>query len=121
MSDIGIGLTKAEILHLVTDYVSKSDQKNKFANGVPGVKWYRLFINRWSHVLSTRLAQNLPINRATAITTERIEEWFKIVADKIEKIQLEYGKLIPAENYWNTDESGFSCDQGRHNILTKKG
>ena len=85
LSDAGIGLTKCEILKLVQDYlkrIEKPGEEPLFKNGTPSDKWYRGFIESWKSILSPRMAQNLPINRAKGVNAETAEEFYKIVLKK---------------------------------------
>ena len=61
------------------------------------------------------------MNRANAITENVINAWFDMCSKKIADIETDYKQPIPASNIWNTDESGFCCDQGQHVILCRKG
>ena len=66
------------------------------------------------------MAQNLPINRAKGVNRDTAAEFNKIVLKKKTELENIYGP-IPAENWWNTDESGYCGDQGQKIILCRKG
>jgi hypothetical protein len=66
------------------------------------------------------MAQNLPINRAKGVNRETAEAFYNIVLKKKEELEKIYG-VIPAENWWNTVESGYCGDQGQKIILCRKG
>jgi len=120
LSDAGLGLTKYEILTLIADYLKKTNQEHLFKNGIPSDMWYRGFKKRWAKDLSPRMAQNLPINRAKGVNAETAGAFYDIVEKKKIELVAKYGP-IPAENWWNTDESGYCGDQGNKVILCRKG
>ena len=83
LADIGLGLTKKDILAVVNRYIAKDPKlKAKFPpNGVTD-RFYRSFMGRWDHTLSARIAQRLTVNRAQAITPESAKEFFEVVKKK---------------------------------------
>ena len=121
VSDIGLGLTKFEILTIVKEYLIKTEQTHVFPDGCPGPTWYKGFCERWKDQLRPRMAQNLAKNRAQAVTEETAKGFFQIVKKKLVEIELGYGKPLPPTNFWNCDESGYCSSQGDNVILCRKG
>ena len=120
LSDVGVGLTKYEILTAMESYAAKNKDKVSFKNGTSGDKWYRGFQKRWASIISPRMAQNLPINRAKGVNAETAEHFYQIVHNKKSELESEFG-VIPPTNWWNTDESGYCGDQGNNLIMCRKG
>lgn len=121
LSDIGLGLTKTDILAIIKQCCQTVDDcKNIFPPSGPTEKWYNGFMKRWKHVLSKRMASHLSYNRAKAVTKEKAQQFYQLIKSKKESLELEYGP-IPATDYWNTDETGFSGSQGDTIIVCRRG
>ena len=44
MQDIGFGLTREMVAHVITDYLATVSRPNPFHNNVPGPDWWALFL-----------------------------------------------------------------------------
>ena len=77
LADWGFGLTELQIKRIIQKYTITSNQ-NLFKNGVPGRKFFKGFNSRWGNIVSIRLAQNLPVNRAASLTTQRVDQFFSV-------------------------------------------
>ena len=97
-------------------FLTTSGIPNRFKNNTPGKKWFFHFRKRHAD-LTLRTAQNFPRNRAESLSKKVIEDFYKMVKDKYDELDM-YGKPT---HIWNADETGFSGDQGRQLILCKKG
>ena len=112
----GFGLNIYQVQIIVKDYLTTSGIPNRFKNNTPGKKWFFHFRKRHAD-LTLRTAQNFPRNRAESLSKKVIEDFYKMVKDKYDELDM-YGKPT---HIWNADETGFSGDQGRQLILCKKG
>jgi hypothetical protein len=117
MSDIGFSLTRNELLELVTNYLKKTEQTELFKNSTPTKNWYYSFIKRHRATLTTRKSNNMPSNRARSTNVKVIDRWF----DGLKLIYDEHNFYEKPCHVWNTDESGYQCDQGRFKVLCRRG
>ena len=90
---------------MVYSYLKESNQESIFKSGKPTDKWYYSFLNRHPD-LRVRLAQNIASDRARSVSNEILKDFY----DKLLKIIEENN--ITQEDIYNTDETGFQCDQG---------
>ena len=65
LAEWGFGVDRSEVILIVQDFIKLRNLQNKFKNGKPGIEWMLGFEKRWSDVISRRIGQNLPLNRAT--------------------------------------------------------
>ena len=77
LADQGFGVSDREIKTIIHDYLVRTKQ-NIFKKNYPGRTFFRLFKQR-HHMLSSKIAQNLPVNRAVAINNHSLDEFFKFV------------------------------------------
>jgi transposase-like protein len=116
LADWGFGLTKIQIKQVIQNYSISSNQ-NLFKNGIPGRSFFRGFLSRWNHVISRRLAGNLPVNRAAALSSHNINQFFDLCQKYYDYLDI-HNK---PQNVYNVDESGLSGSQGSLQIFCKKG
>ena len=75
LADWGFGVSDREFKTIIHNYLVRTKQ-NIFKNNYPGRTFFRLFKQRHHDILSSRLAQNLPVNRAIAINNHSLDEFF---------------------------------------------
>ena len=121
LSDIGLGLTKMDILAVVKSYCRKTNQNDLFPPSGPTDRFYYGFMARWKHLLSSRMANKLSVNRAKSVTKENAQKFYNMILNKKNELESEYGQPIPASNYWNADETGFCGSQGDTEIICRRG
>jgi hypothetical protein len=116
--DWGYGLTFSYIQSIIAEYLLQTEQQYSFKNGKPGKDWWYGFKNRWKTQLPLKLAENIASTRAASCTEEIINRYFINCQSKFneEGIDLNKGSFV-----WNCDETGFSGDQGRIEILCRRG
>jgi len=116
LSKWGFGLNTKQLQMIVRDYLTSTRTPNKFKDNTPGRKWFVLFRKRHEN-LALRVPQNFPKNRAEAISKSVIENFFNMVKEKYDELDL-HNKPT---HIFNADETGFSGDQGRQLIFCEKG
>ena len=116
-SDIGFGLNRDDVLSIVENYLKESNQMHLFKNKKPTKKWYKGFMKKYADEIRPRKASSMQSIRATASQPKVIDNWFKLVAEAYAKNNLE-GKPL---NVFNCDESGVQLDQGKVEIICRKG
>ncbi len=92
-------------------------KQNIFKNNYPGRTFFRLFKQRHHDILSSRLAQNLSVNRAIAINNHSLDEFFEICRKYYDHLELN----DKPQNIYNVDETGLSGCKGCTRILRKRG
>jgi hypothetical protein len=118
LGETGVGLNKYEIFNVIKRYMIQNDLQHLFQNATPSDKWYHGFLKRHPQ-LSIRVAQNLAVCRAKGITPEIAEEWYNCVAALYNECWPDGN--VPSTHLWNSDESGYSGDQGSMKVVVKKG
>ena len=84
--DFGFGREKADILEMVTHFITHSGRCNPFKDGVPGDDWFRSFCERWKQQLSARKPEILTISRAVACNEMVVRSYFTMLEDTIDKL-----------------------------------
>lgn len=49
LAEWGFGLDRQQLQKCVQDHVRRTDKKNPFRDGMPGIDWCRLFEKRWGN------------------------------------------------------------------------
>jgi hypothetical protein len=75
------------------------------------------FRNRWKDTLGFRLANNLNKQRAKCLTSKSVDDFFKLLADTVEKL----GLSDKPQNIFNVDETCFSSEPSRAKVFAQKG
>lgn len=116
MADKGLGVSKAEVGMKVREMVDTSGANHPFREGVPGRKWWNLFLARWPQ-LAERKAQTLDKGRAMALNAEALNGFFVNVRQVVEEHD-----LGPADIY-NCDETSFvaAVTEGGFKVLCLRG
>lgn len=113
MEKYGYGLSKKNVLQLVSDYIIDEKIPNPFKNNFPGDEWWLNFKKRQR--LSIKKPQNVEVARKKAQNPFTIFGYF----DRL-KITLDELNIQPS-NIWNLDESAFSHDPSKTKIVGGKG
>ena len=116
--DWGYGLTFSSIQSIISEYLLQTGQQMLFVNGIPGRDWWYGFLNRWKSDLSLRKAENIASLRASSCTQEIINKYFENCRKTFNEERID---LTKASFVWNCDETGFSGDQGKIEILCRRG
>ncbi len=61
--------------------------------------------------MSSRRAQNISRERAKALDEKTLDDYFKLIEEKINELDLKH----QPSHLWNVDETGFNGEQG--NVL----
>jgi hypothetical protein len=118
LSDWGYGLTVANVQSIVREYLEQTNQKQLFKSGKPSRDWWYGFSKRWKHEISLRKADNISSNRAASCTDEIVNHYFETCAKQFALAQIDSTK---SSHVWNCDETGFSGDQGKMTIVSRRG
>ncbi len=116
-SDIGFGLNRYDVLSIVENYLKESKQTELFENNKPSKKWYKGFMKKYADQIRTRKASSMQSIRATASQPKLIDNWFRQVTEAYANNDLERKPL----HIFNCDESGLQLDQGKVEIICRKG
>lgn len=68
-------------------------------------------------MLSSRIAQNVPLTRAISCTPLVVSKFFELLKGTLESLRLQDSP----GSIWNCDESGFQCDPNSQKIICKRG
>jgi hypothetical protein len=117
LADWGFGFEVSDLKVVIRDYIAATNVHNNFKDGLPGRKFAELFKKRWRKELSVRMAQNVPKNRAEALTTENVNRFFANIIELYKSLEI----FDKPQNIFNVDETGFCGDQGTKRILCRKG
>ncbi|XP_063634481.1 jerky protein homolog-like [Cydia splendana] len=111
----GFGLSRNEVITLVSKYIRLNNISTPFKDGVPGPDWFTSFRNR--HGLSLKKAQ--PVEHARKVNTDpfSINEYFELLQATLKKLNLEQ---MPSQ-IWNLDETSVSFDPSKTKVVGKKG
>lgn len=114
------GLTITDVRRIVYLFCEKNAIPNTFnqQDGMAGRNWIKLFLGRHSD-LSVRKPEAVSIQRAIGFNRAKVDIFF----DLLEKTCYDASgmQIIPYENIFNVDESGFTCVQKPQKIVATKG
>ena len=122
MADMGYGLTREAVMHMVCIIVEKCERPHPFKNEKAGRWWFQGFKSRHPN-LTVRMPQSLAYCRALSANKENISDFFG-------KLGAVYGKLnviFKPMPIFNADETGVTivhrpgkviAELGRHNVYT---
>ena len=96
----GFGLSKKEVINVVSEYIKAQKKPNPFKDGIPGDTWWLGFLKRHPQLV-LRKPQQLQMARARNATPEIINYWF------IECLKPALDELELADKPHNIDETGF--------------
>lgn len=121
LAEMGYGVTRDLVEHIVSQYLLDNDIPNPFVGGAPGRDWWERFRKRWP-CLSERKPQNLSRKRAKAGDPDIINAWFDNLDKVFANIAFDpYDPLFMKNRLWNCDETAFSTCPTSTRILAKRG
>lgn len=115
----GEGLTKAEVIELVTEYVKREKKYSRWVDGKgPGLDWFNSFMNRHPD-LSMRKGELLSSQRVRGADPFVINDFYKKWSSVLDEAQIdiETDKNI----IFNCDESSFTHDPKDVKVIAEKG
>lgn len=114
----GFPIVKWDLISSVEKIVRDMGISNKFNNGRPGKKWFKLFLQR-NKEIAKRTVEKLTKNRAS-VTPAMLRNWFHEVRSYLTENDL-LSVMENPERIFNMDESGFMlCPKGEK-VLGLKG
>ena len=113
------GLTVLDIRRLVYDYCEKNNIKHNFSHTLQcaGEDWARAFIARHP-TLSIRKPESVSIFRASGFNKEKVNRFYDVLEPILYNDSV---PVVPPENVYNVDESGYTVCNKVHKIVGKKG
>lgn len=111
MEKWGFGLTRKEVLEVVSEFVKTNNIKTPFADGCPGEDWFIQFKRR--HRLSLKKPQAVEIARKNASDPFLINEYFDILQTVLSENDLH----DKPEQIFNLDETYFCLDPSKLKVL----
>ncbi|KAJ3619046.1 hypothetical protein MTP99_005835 [Tenebrio molitor] len=115
MEQWGFGLSRAEVLGLVGEFVTSNKIKTPFKNNIPGDEWFSSFKQR--HNLSIKKPQPVEYSRKKMTDPFVINEYFNILARTIAELNIN----DKPEQVWNLDETSVSHDPKKTKVVGAKG
>ena len=111
----GFGLTKEELLCVVSDYCHRTNTSNRFKNGKPGQEWFTNFCKRNNMKIKNteRLEKKRQKNTSDPFL---IYEFY----DLLEKLASELDLQSKPDHWWNLDECGVCHDPTKCKALAGK-
>lgn len=115
MEKWGFGITRKELLLIVSEYVQENKLKTPFKNNIPGDEWFKNFKLR--HKLSIKKPQSVEYARKKMTDPFVINEHFDLLESTLKELSLQN----KPQNIWNLDESSFCHDPSKTKILGDRG
>lgn len=112
MSQRDMGLRMCKFLDFVQSVVKKENRQTPFRDGRPGKKWYYSFMNRNSHIISSRIETPLELKRSK-VTKEKIDTWYNSFRDFLCSKDL----IDKPNRIWNADETGFNMSNNKCKVI----
>ena len=114
------GLTPMDVRRIVFDFCKKNNIANCFNvnKEIAGRKWLKLFMKRHQE-LSVRSPEPTSIQRAQGFNRSKVEHFFNVLKSTV--CDENGSVVIPAENVYNADGSGFSVCHKPKKIIAKRG
>ena len=116
MADMGYGLTKEAVMHMVYTYVTKCQRQNPFANEKAGRWWFQGFKSRHPNI-TVRMPQPLSYVRAISGNEENISDFF----GKLGSIYGKFNLFSKPMQIFNSDETGVSIVHKPGKVVTQLG
>jgi len=114
------GLTLTDVRKIVYMYCNKHGIAHNFSetSGMAGRAWMEGFRQRHPE-LSLRKPEAVSVQRASGFNRAKVDRFFEVLESAI--FSKEGKRLIPPENIFNADESGYTIVQKPHKVLAKTG
>jgi hypothetical protein len=117
LGEWGFGIDREAVKTIVMDYLKSVEHSTRTADGKPSQEFILSFERRHASVLSRRIGQTLPANRAYACNPLVVQDFF----DKLQSVFDRCGLRDRPQNVFNVDETGFQTDIGKPKLLCGKG
>ncbi len=114
MASWGYGLSFSDVQTIIKHYLDSTGIKSYFKDNKPGGTWFNLFKKRHP-ILSERIPQNFPRNRAESLSKESLKSFFEMVKNKYDQLNM----INKPTHIFNCDETGFSGDRGKEKIICR--
>lgn len=111
-SELGIGFSKHNFIRAAGELAKKRQINFKSSN--PSDMWWRGLKTRHNN-FSLRTPEATASNRHTAMTRERLEQYFTALGKVLTDNKLQ------AKHVWNMDESGFTLSHKPGRVVAEKG
>lgn len=115
MEKWGFGLSRAEVLEKVGEYVRLNKQKTRFKDGKPGEDWFIGFKSR--HRLSIKKPQSVEVARKNSMDPFVIYNYFTLLDTTLNEL----GIRDKPDHIWNLDETSFSSDPSKTKVVGQIG
>lgn len=114
------GLTTEDVRKLVFQFCEVNSIKHPFSQvkQMAGKKWLRAFFQRHKD-LSVRLPERTSLSRAVGFNKPKVDMFFDVLGSTL--FDQKGNRLIPEENIYNVDETGFTVCQKSQKIVAKRG
>lgn len=110
------GLTRRDVKVMAYQLARANGLNWQGNSGIAGPKWLELFLIRHKDKLSVRKPTATSHNRAKGFTKEKVQHFFKILQDEMDK------KNFPPARIFNVDETGLTVVQSKvPSVLALKG
>jgi helix-turn-helix, Psq domain len=115
------GLTPVDVRKAVYNFCEKRGIVHQFnrEKEIAGERWFKLFMKRHKE-LSIRVPESTSIQRAIGFNKVKVDLFYK----KLQEIIFStdgFSPIIPPDNIFNADETGFTICHKPHKVLAKKG
>jgi len=116
------GLTTEDIRRIVYQFCEKNEVEHQFSREkqLAGRKWLRGFFQRHKN-LSVRLPERTSISRAVGFNRQKVKMYFDLLGNTLFDQNNDGARVIPPENIYNVDETGFTICQKSQKIVARKG
>ena len=105
LANCGVPIGRQEVANIVEGYVTQLDRPSPFKNGRPGRKFLEGFEKRHkTDQIRLRTPEHLAMNRAQALSTENVQEWFNL----LEHYLTEFDLTAHPELCFNLDETNLT-------------
>lgn len=115
MEKWGFGLSREEVIDLVSQYIILNKIPTPFKGGVPGSDWFANFASRNS--LSIKKPQAVEYARKKAADPFIIDDYFNLLDKTIKSLGLENRP----DRIWNLDETSYCSDPKKTKVVGLKG
>ncbi|CAG4972554.1 unnamed protein product [Parnassius apollo] len=110
MEKWGWGLSKSEVIDIVSEFIKRNKIKTPFINDIPGNDWFLSFRKR--HKLSIKKPQPIEYLRKRMTDPFVIHEYFTLLGSTLEKLNLNDPHRI-----WNLDETSVCLDPTKTKVV----
>jgi hypothetical protein len=110
MASFGYGYSRAEVVDLATNYAVYKGIRDE--DHPLSTKWYKNFMSRWPDLKIVK-PRSLEIQRAKALSTECLRNYFQ----ELNKVLEKYNLLDKPERIFNVDEKGLSTTHKAPHVI----